>query len=192
MVKKKTEKLWSLKIPINLKKINKDMKEYLDICEEKLGLVPNILKTNTIDEKKFNAFNIFYNRLMQDENFLSKIEKEMIAVVVSSVNRCLYCCVSHSFNLGKLVNDKLLVKKILINYKAADLSKRNLAMLDFVSKLSKSSHLIDEVDRNNLRKENFSENHILEIIEVCSFFNMTNRLASGTNMQPNKEYYFSQ
>ena len=188
----KNGKLWSLKIPIKNNLKDKDVQSYFKICKEKLGLIPNILKTNTIDKKKFNAFNIFYNRLMQDENFLSKIEKEMIAVVVSSVNRCLYCCVSHSFNLGKLVNDKLLVKKILINYKAADLSKRNLAMLDFVSKLSKSSHLIDEVDRNNLRKENFSENHILEIIEVCSFFNMTNRLASGTNMQPNQEYYFSQ
>ena len=69
MAKKKNEKLWSLKIPINLSKINNDIKEYLDICEEKLGLVPNILKINTIDKKKFNAFNIFYNRLMQDENF---------------------------------------------------------------------------------------------------------------------------
>ena len=169
-----------------------ETQKYLNICQEKLGLVPNVLKTYTHEMQQFNAFSQLYNAIMFADTGLTPLEREMIAVVVSSINRCLYCCVSHSFNLGKLVNDKLLVKKILVNYKAADLSKKNLAMLDFVSKLTKSSYLIDEADRNNLRKENFSENHILEIIEVCSFFNMTNRLASGTNMQPNQEYYFSQ
>ena len=189
---KKKDKIWSLKIPIKLTRVNKDIKEYLLICEKKLGIVPNILKTNTIDKRKFDSFNVFYNRLMQDENYLNKIEKEMIAVVVSSINRCLYCCVSHSYNLGKLLNDNILAKKILINYKAAGLNKKYLVMLDFVSKLTTASHLVSDNDRNRLRKIKFSENHILEIIEVCSFFNMTNRLASGTNMQPNEEYYLSQ
>ena len=192
MQNKNSKKLWSLKIPINISKTNKEIKEYLLICEEKLGIVPNILKTNTIDKKKFDTFNIFYNRLMQDENFLKKEEKEMIAVVVSSLNRCLYCCVSHSYTLGKLLNDTILAKKILINYKSAGLNKKNEKMLDFVKKLTVSSYSIDETDRNKLRKENFTEHHILEIIEVCSFFNMTNRLASGTNMQPNEEYYLTQ
>lgn len=192
MAKEKKEKYWSLKIPINLSKIDREMKEYLIVCEEKLGMVPNILKTNTINKKKFDAFNSFYNRLMQEENFLMKFEKEMIAVVVSSINRCLYCCVSHSFALGKLMNDPITSKNILINYKAANLNKKHTKMLDFVEKLTRSSYLIDDTDRNNLRKVKFSENHILEIIEVCAFFNMTNRIASGTNMIPNKEYYFSQ
>ena len=192
MAKEKKEKYWSLKIPINLSKIDKEMKEYLIVCEQKLGMVPNILKTNTINKKKFDAFNNFYNRLMQEENFLMKFEKEMIAVVVSSINRCLYCCVSHSFTLGKLINDPLTSKNILINYKTANLNNKHTKMLDFVDKLTRSSYLIDETDRNNLRKVKFSENHILEIIEVCAFFNMTNRIASGTNMIPNKEYYFSQ
>ncbi len=188
----KKEKLWSLKIPININKVNKEIKEYLMICEEKLGFVPNILKTNTINKNKFNAFNVFYNRLMQEENYLKKVEKEMIAVVVSSNNRCLYCCVSHSYNLGKLLNDTNLAKKILINYKSSDLNKKQTMMLDFVSKLTNFSYLIDEEDRNRLRGVNFSEDHILEIIEVCSFFNMTNRIASGTDMKPNKEYYLIQ
>ena len=189
---KNKEKLWSLKISVNIDRADKEIKEYLLVCEKKLGIVPNILKTNTIDKKKFDAFNFFYNRLMQDENFLKKVEKEMIAVVVSSVNRCLYCCVSHSYNLGKLLNDTILSKKILINYKSAGLDKKHKEMLDFVHKLTISSHLIDESDRNKLRKEKFTEYAILEIIEVCAFFNMTNRIASGTNMQPNKEYYFTQ
>ena len=192
MSKEKKEKYWSLKIPINLSKIDREMKEYLIVCEQKLGMVPNILKTNTINKKKFDAFNNFYNRLMQEESFLMKFEKEMIAVVVSSINRCVYCCVSHSFTLGKLINDPLTSKNILINYKTANLNNKHTKMLDFVSKLTKSSYLIDDTDRNNLRKVKFSENHILEIIEVCAFFNMTNRIASGTNMIPNKEYYFSQ
>ena len=192
MSRGKKEKYWSLKIPINLSKIDKEMNEYLLVCKEKLGMVPNILKTNTIDKKKFKVFNLFYNRLMQDENFLTKCEKEMIAVVVSSINRCLYCCISHSYTLGKLLNDTAEAKNILINYKTANLKIKHIKMLDFVYKLTSSSHLINDTDRDNLRKAKFSENHILEIIEVCSFFNMTNRIASGTNMRPNKEYYFSQ
>ena len=192
MSKKKTEKYWSLKIPINLSKIDKEMKNYLSVCETKLGMIPNILKTNTIDKKRFDAFNVFYNRLMQEENFLKKYEKEMIAVVVSSINRCLYCCISHSYNLGKLLKDPILSTNILINYKTAKLNTKHNKMLGFVSKLTNHSHLINESDRNILRKAKFTENHILEIIEVCAFFNMTNRIASGTNMVPNKEYYLTQ
>lgn len=185
----KNEKLWSLKIPIKNNLKDKDIQNYFKICKEKLGLIPNILKTNTIDKKKFDAFNIFYNRLMQDDNYLSKIEKEMIAVVVSSINRCLYCCISHSYNLGKLLNNKALSKKILINYRSAELSSKHKAMLDFTRKLTELSSSINQNDRDLLRKKRFSENHILEIIEVASFFNMTNRIASGTNLMPNEEYF---
>ena len=120
MSRGKKEKYWSLKIPINLSKIDKEMNEYLLVCKEKLGMVPNILKTNTIDKKKFKAFNIFYNRLMQDDNFLTKCEKEMIAVVVSSINRCLYCCVSFLY-IRKTLKDPVEAKNILINYKTANL-----------------------------------------------------------------------
>ncbi len=185
----KSNKLWSLNIPINLKKVDKDTKYYLKICEEKLGLVPNILKTNAINKKKFDAFNKFYNRIMQDDNYLSIKEKEMIAVVVSSTNRCIYCCISHGYNLSKILDDKVLSKNILINYRTAKISKKHKKMLDFAYKLTSYSHLIDEDDRNLLRKANFSENHILEIIDVTAFFNMTNRIASGTNMKPNPDYY---
>ena len=147
-------------------------------------------KIYNIDDRSKHAFNIFYNRLMQDDNYLSKIEKEMIAVVVSTTNRCLYCCVSHSYTLGKLLKDPIKAKNILINYEVAQISKKHKIMLDFVCKLTQNSHKINEGDRNNLRKIKFNEFHILEIIEVAAFFNMTNRIASGTNMAPNAEYYF--
>ena len=186
----KNQKLWSLKIPIKMNLKDKDIQSYFKICKEKLGLIPNILKTNTIDKKKFDAFNIFYNRLMQDDNYLSKIEKEMIAVVVSATNRCLYCCVSHSYTLAKLLKDPIKAKNILINYEVAQISKKYKIMLDFVSKLTQNSHKITEGDRDKLRKIKFNEFQILEIIEVAAFFNMTNRIASGTNMVPNAEYYF--
>lgn len=186
----KKEKLWSLKIPIKDNSDDKEINNYLNICKEKLGLVPNILKTNSINKKRFYAFNIFYNRLMQDDNYLSKIEKEMIAVVVSAKNRCLYCCVSHSFTLGKLLNDRIKAKNILINYEIAKISKKQKLMLDFVVKITENSHKINDEDRNKLRKIKFNEFQILEIIEVAAFFNMTNRIASGTNLIPNKEYYF--
>ncbi|MEC8100214.1 MAG: peroxidase-related enzyme [Pseudomonadota bacterium] len=193
-MKKKIKKsdIWSLNIHINLKKADSEIKEYLSICKDKLGLIPNILIANATDKDRFKAFNIFYNRLMQNENYLTKSEKEMIAVVVSSLNRCLYCCVSHSYNLGRLVKNKILSQKILINYKTADLNRKHTEMLDFTSKLTLSSHLVNENDRSKLRRVGFNENQILEIVEVCAFFNMTNRIASGTNMKPNKEYYLSQ
>ena len=188
--KKIKDEIWSLNIPLQLTKKDKDILSYFSLCKEKLGLVPNIIKVNATNKKRFESFNIFYNRIMQDENFLTKIEKEMIAVVVSSVNRCLYCCISHCYNLSKLLNDKVTAKKILVNFKSAGLSKKHMEMLCFVNKLTISSDSITNTDRNKLRKLKFSEEHILEIIEVCSFFNMTNRIASGSGLLPNKEYYF--
>ncbi len=185
----KKNNIWSLNIPIKSKHNDKEINNFLNVCKDKLGLVPNIIKTNTIDIKKFNAFNIFYNRLMQDDNYLSKIEKEMIAVVVSSQNRCLYCCISHGYNLSKLMNNSSTAKKILINYEIADIDNKQKVMLSFANKLTISSHKINDEDRKKLRKVKFSEYHILEIIEVAAFFNMTNRIASGTNMMPNEEYY---
>ena len=119
----KNEKLWSLKIPIKNNLKDKTIQNYFKICKEKLGLIPNILKTNSIDKKKFDAFNIFYNRLMQDDNYLTKIEKEMIAVVVSTTNRCLYCCVSHSYTLAKLLKDPIKAK----TKKATTYNKRFLS-----------------------------------------------------------------
>ena len=185
----------SLPISLNLKSVNplpENIQKYFKLCKEKLGLIPNVLKAYSHNTEKLNAFTNMYNEIMLAESGLSKLQREMIAVVVSSINRCLYCCVSHSFTLGKLINDPLTSKNILINYKTANLNNKHTKMLDFVDKLTTSSYLIDDTDRNNLRKVKFSENHILEIIEVCAFFNMTNRIASGTNMIPNKEYYFSQ
>jgi uncharacterized peroxidase-related enzyme len=185
----KKEKLWSLNIPIKTNPKDLEIQNFFKICIKKLGLIPNIIKTNSIDKKKFYSFNVFYKRLMQDDNYLSKIEKEMIAVVVSSTNRCLYCCVSHGYTLGVLLKNVSAAKDILINYKVASISKKHKLMLDFVSKLTLESHKIIDEDRNKLRKAKFSEYQILEIIEVTAFFNMTNRIASGTNMIPNKEYY---
>ena len=126
---------------------------------------------------------------MQDNNHLTKIEKEMFAVVVSSTNRCLYCCISHGYTLGKLIKSIAKAKNILINYEVAQISRKHKFMLDFAVKLTQASNKINEDDRNKLRRIRFSEFQILEIIEVTAFFNMTNRIASGTNMIPNKEYY---
>tara|TARA_B100000575_G_C23056410_1_gene608170 strand:- start:423 stop:998 length:576 start_codon:yes stop_codon:yes gene_type:complete len=188
-LKKNQKKLWSLNISTEFKNLDKSILEYFKICEEKLGIVPNILKTNAINKKRFDAFNIFYNRIMQDDNYLTKVEKEMIAVVVSSINRCLYCCVSHSYNLFKLTKDKTFSKDMLINFNAVAMPKKHKVMLDFVKKITENSYLINDTDRDALRKVKFKEVEILEIIEVAAFFNMTNRLASGTNMTPNEEYY---
>ncbi len=165
------------------------MQNYLKICEEKIGFIPNVILANASNNKRLNSFVNFYNRLMIEKGHLSIIEKEMLAVVVSSINRCFYCLVSHGASLRKLTKDPILAENIVINYKTAQITKKQVLMLDFASKLTTRSHEILETDRNILRKNKFNENEILEIIEITSFFNMTNRIASGTGMIPNQEYH---
>jgi uncharacterized peroxidase-related enzyme len=166
-----------------------DTRKYFDICEQKLGMIPNVLKAYAFDIDKLNAFTALYNDLMLGESGLSKLEREMIAVVVSSINRCWYCQVAHGAAVRQLSGDPALGEAMVMNWRAAPLDARQTAMLGFAEKITKASSEIVEADRAALREAGFSDRDIWDIANVAGFFNMTNRVASATGMQPNPEYH---
>ena len=184
-----TKYIWDLDIQPQLKLLDKEMKRYIEVCNEKLGMVPNVILANATDPERLKNFVNFYNRLMVKEGHLSKLEREMIAVVVSSYNKCFYCVVAHGAAVRQLSKNPILGDQLSINYKSAKLNKRQKLMLDFSVKLTESPHKIENLDRDTLRKNRFTEEEILEIVEITSFFNMSNRIASGTDMKPNEQYH---
>lgn len=163
--------------------------KYFDICQQKLGMVPNVLQAYAFDIAKLNAFTAMYNDLMLGDSGLTKLEREMIAVVVSSVNKCFYCLTAHGAAVRQLSGDPVLGEMMVMNYRAADLPPRQRAMLDFAEKLTEASHKIEESDRQTLRDVGFSDRDIFDIASVAGFYNMTNRVASATDMRPNAEYH---
>ena len=163
--------------------------KYFNVCQDKLGMVPNVLQAYAFDIDKLNAFTTFYNDLMLANSGLTKLEREMIAVVVSSINRCFYCLTAHGAAVRELSGDPVLGEQLVMNYKAADLAPRQRAMLDFAALLTTASATAEEADRQTLRDHGFNDRDIWDITSVAAFFNMTNRVASGTAMVPNKEYH---
>jgi len=164
-------------------------RKYFDLCVEKLGLVPNVLQAYAFDIDKLNAFAALYNDVMLANSGLTKLEREMIAVVVSSINKCFYCLTAHGAAVRELSGDPILGEMMVMNYRVADLNERQRAMLDFAAKLTKSCAEMEEADREDLRKVGFSDRDIWDIAAVAGFFNMTNRVASATDMRPNDEYH---
>ena len=162
---------------------------YFDICQEKLGMVPNVLRAYAFDPVKLNAFTAMYNDLMLGDSALSKLEREMIAVVVSSINRCWYCQVAHGAAVRALSGDPALGEAMVMNWRAAKLTDRQRVMLAFAEKATKASAEITEDDRNALRAQGFTDHDIWDIASVVGFFNMSNRVASATGMEPNPEYH---
>ena len=165
------------------------MRAYFDKCTEKLGFVPNVLSAYAFDNAKLEAFVNMYNDLMLAPSGLSKLEREMIAVAVSSANRCYYCLVAHGAAVRTLSGDPALGELMVMNYRAARLSKRQRAMLDFAVKLTTEPWTVEEEHRETLRRAGFSDRDIWDIAAVAGFFNMSNRVASATDMRPNSVYH---
>ena len=164
-------------------------KAYFAKCEEKLGMVPNVLQAYAFDEKKLRAFTDMYNDLMLGGSGLSKLEREMIAVAVSSVNHCYYCLTAHGAAVRQLSGDPALGEQMVMNYRAADLSPKQKAMLDFSVKLTERPATIEEADRQALRDAGFNDRDIWDIAATASFFNMSNRMAAAVDMRPNAQYH---
>ena len=162
---------------------------YFAKCQEKLGFVPYVLLAYAHDDAKLTAFAAFYNDLMLGPSGLSKLEREMIAVAVSSVNRCYYCLTAHGAAVRQLSGDPVLGELMAMNYRAASLSPRHRSMLDFAVKLSETPYLVEEGDREALRAAGFGERDIWDVGAVASFFNMSNRMASAVDMRPNAQYH---
>jgi uncharacterized peroxidase-related enzyme len=172
-------KITALKLPAG--KLSPEMEAYFKKCDEKLGFVPNVLKAFAFDDAKLQAFVDYRQELVQNAENLSKLEIEMIATVVSSQNRCFYCITAHG-NAVRQLGDPLLGEMMVMNYRAARLDKRQRAMLDFAVKLTITPWEVEEEDRERLRD-------IWDIASVAAFYNMTNRLASATDMRPNSVYH---
>lgn len=162
---------------------------YFAICEEKLGLIPNVLRAYAFDIAKLDAFAALYNDLMLAPSGLSKLEREMIAVVVSSINRCWYCQVAHGAAVRQLSGDPKLGEAMVMNWRAVALPERQVAMLGFAEKLTEAPAKIVEADRAALRTAGFSDRDIWDISATVGFFNMSNRVASATAMEPNDAYH---
>ena len=187
--KEENNYIWDLDIEPKLDILDEEMTRYIEVCKEKLGMVPNVILANASDKERLKNFVNFYNRLMIKDGYLTKLEREIIAVLVSSCNKCFYCLIAHGAAVRQLSNDQILGDELMINYRSASLSERQRLILDFSYKLTETPSKVENSDRNILRKANFSDEEILEIVEVASFFNMSNRIAVGTDMRPNAEYH---
>lgn len=173
----------------DLEALDEDTRAYFDICIEKLGLVPNVLQTFSRDQEKLKTFSAYYNQLMLADSGLSKLEREMVAVVVSSANRCYYCLVAHGNAVRKLSGDPELGEMMVMNYRVANLDPRQRAMADFAWKLTTEPWSVDEPDRQALRDAGLTDSEIFDLADVIGFFNMSNRFAIATDMMPNREYH---
>lgn len=180
----------ALRLPLPARRaLPADMQKYFRLCEERIGFLPNVLAAYSFDVVKLRAFIDMYNDLMLGDSRLTKLEREMIAVVVSAANRCYYCLTAHGQAVRELSGDPTLGERLVMNYRVARLPARQRAMLDFAHKLTATPAEVGAADRRRLARAGFSARDIWDISAVTGFFNMTNRHASATDMMPNPEYH---
>jgi uncharacterized peroxidase-related enzyme len=189
MAGSKKEPIVALDLPEAEVALDDRQKKYLAVCDEKLGFVPNVLKAYAWHGQKFAGFTGMYNELMLGDSGLTKLEREMIAVAVSSANHCHYCLVAHGAAVRELSGDPALGEQLATNYRSAALAPKQRAMLDFAWRLTKEPEAIDDADRETLRKAGWNDREIWDIAAVASFFNMSNRMSAATDMRPNAEYH---
>ena len=175
----------------NKKKTKDDLnaENYLKIVKEKIGFIPNVLAAFSNFPKQFEGFTKLYNSLMLGESGLTKLEREMIAVTVSSENHCFYCLVAHGSAVRELSNDPQLGERIAANFRSAELPKKQFELLNFTKKLTRDPSEITETDRKKLRDVGYTDRDIWDMSAIIGLFNMTNRLASATEMEPNNNYH---
>ncbi len=189
MTKHEAEKPVALDLPVEEVPLDERQQKYLAVCEEKLGFVPNVLSAYAWHGAKFSGFTAMYNDLMLADSQLSKLEREMIAVTVSSANHCYYCLTAHGAAVRQLSGDPVLGEQLVMNYRSARLAPKQRAMLDFAWKLTKEPEAVDEPDRETLRQSGWSDRAIFDNAATASFFNMSNRMSAAIDMRPNLEYH---
>ena len=157
--------------------------------ESTLGFVPNVIRAFAWREARFWKWWAHRNDLMAPSEGLSKADREMVALVVSAANDCLYCMTSHGHAVRVLVGDPVTGERITLDYRRAGLDARTLAMLDYAVKITKRPTECALEDVEGLRKQGFRDEDIWDIAEIAAMYNYTNRLASATGMIPNPEYH---
>jgi len=166
-----------------------DIRGRLLAVQEKSGFVPNVFLTLAYRPEEFRAFFAYHDALMDKDGGLSKAEREMIVVATSSANQCQYCVIAHGAILRIRAKNPQLADQIAINYRKADITSRQRAMLDFALKVSAESHRISESDFAEIARHGFSDDDIWDIAAIAAFFALSNRMANVTAMRPNAEFY---
>lgn len=169
--------------------LDPDMRKYFAVCIDKIGFLPNVLKSYSFEQSKLRAFINMYNDLMFGDSGLNQLEREMIAVVVSSANRCYYCLTAHGQAVRQMSRDPALGELLVMNWRAANISVKQRAMLEFSHQLTVAPAEVGEDDRSKLRAVGFKDRDIWDISAVAAFYNMTNRHATAVDMMPNEEYH---
>jgi len=166
-----------------------DIRTKLLAVQEKAGFVPNVFLTLSRRPDEFRAFFAYHDALMEKESGLSKAEREMIVVATSGANQCQYCVVAHGAILRIRAKNPLIADQVAINYRKADITPRQHAMLDYALKVALRAQEVDDTDFATLRGHGFSDDDIWDIGAIAAFFAMSNRLANMTSMRPNDEFY---
>ena len=166
-----------------------DIRERILAVQEKSGFVPNVFLALAHRPDEFRAFFAYHDALMEKEEGLSKGEREMIVVATSGLNQCIYCVVAHGAILRIREKNPQLADQVATNYRKADITDRQIAMLDFAAKISLNAHDVSDADFDILRDHGFSEDEIWDIGAISAFFSMSNRMADLTTMRPNDEFY---
>ena len=166
-----------------------DIRTRILAVQEKSGFVPNVFMVLAQRPEEFRAFFAYHDTLMDKDTGLSKAEREMIVVATSAVNQCLYCVIAHGAVLRIRAKKPLLADQIAVNYRKADITARQQAMLDFAVKITTESHKVGEPDFAVLAGHGFSNDEIWDIAAISAFFGMSNRIANFSNMMPNDEFY---
>jgi uncharacterized peroxidase-related enzyme len=166
-----------------------DIRTRLLAVQEKSGFVPNVFLTLAYRPEEFRAFFAYHDALMDKEGGLSKAEREMIVVATSSANQCLYCVIAHGAILRIRAKNPFIADQIAVNYRKADITPRQKAMLDFAMKVALEAHRISEADFAAVAAHGFCDDDIWDIAAIAAFFALSNRMANVTGMRPNDEFY---
>src|SRR4051812_4687086 len=175
--------------PPAIDKLPEDIRTRILAVQEKSGVVPNVFLTLAYRPDEFRAFFAYHDALMEKDSGLTKAEREMIVVATSGANQCHYCVVAHGAILRIRAKNPLVADQIAINYRKADISPRQRAMLDFAMKVSRAAEDISEQDFTGVSRHGFSDDDIWDIAAIAAFFALSNRMANVTGMRPNDEFY---
>lgn len=188
MSKHSDQRISRLRVPEE-ETLPEDIRALFNRSREKPGFVPNVFRASSLRPEQLRGFVALYDSIMEAESGLTKAEREMIAVTVSSQNHCFYCIVSHGAILRVRAKDEVLADTIVANYRAAELTPRQRAMLDYAVKITTASDTCSDEDIEQLRGHGFSDEDIMDIVQTAAFFNYSNRVANAIEMRPNREFH---
>jgi uncharacterized peroxidase-related enzyme len=166
-----------------------DIRSRIEAVQEKSGFVPNVFLTLAHRPDEFRAFFAYHDALMDKPGPITKAEREMIVVATSAANQCQYCVVAHGAILRVRAKNPLIADQVAVNYRKADITARQRAMLDFAMKVSARAYEVDDSDIVDLKGHGFTEEDAWDIAAIAAFFGMSNRLANVTSMRPNDEFF---